>query len=75
MDLPPHGYVFGSAGPDRAIQFPHGQAIACSKLFKAFLKLRPICRRAGLPIVGKDLFAAVLLQGSALHAGVVLVLG
>ncbi len=58
----------------QAVQFPNSQTVACSELFKAFLKLRSICCCAGLSIIGKDLLAAELLQRGALHAGV-LILG
>ena len=58
----------------KAVQFPDSQAVACSELFNALLKLRSICCGAGLSIIGKNLLAAELLQRGALHAGV-LVLG
>jgi hypothetical protein len=49
----------------RSRLFPHSQAIAGRKLFKAFLKLRSVCCGAGLSIIGENLLAAELLgQGT-----------
>jgi hypothetical protein len=56
--------------PSATVQFPDNQAIACSELLKALLKLWSVRGGAGLPIIGKNLLAAELLQRGALHAGV-----